>query len=110
MSKALVIDFHVHMLERSVFEASTNKTVFTGFGATPSKTPRPGTQNAMERMFNPLAITEDLDARGIDIGVLTVSTVLQGSSWAEPQTDLDLCRRCNDQAALCCRCRPRNWR
>ena len=99
MSKALVIDFHVHMLERSVFEASTNKTVFTGFGATPSKTPRPGTQNAMERMFNPLAIIEDLDARGIDIGVLTVSTVLQGSSWAEPQTDLDLCRRCNDQAA-----------
>lgn len=87
------------MLERSVFEASTNKTVFTGFGATPSKTPRPGTQNAMERMFDPLAIIEDLDARGIDIAVLTVSTVLQGTSWADPRTDLALCRRCNDQAA-----------
>ncbi len=99
MNKSPVIDFHVHMLERSVFEASTNKTVFTGFGATPSKTPRPGTQNAIERMFNPLAIIEDLDTRGIDIGVLSVSTVLQGSSWAEPRIDLDLCRRCNDQAA-----------
>lgn len=98
-SKTPVVDFHVHMLERSVFAASTNKTVFTGFGATPSKTPRPGTQNAMERMYEPLAIIEDLDARGIDIGVLTVSTVLQGTSWADVQTDLELCRRCNDQAA-----------
>ena len=87
------------MLERSVFEASTNKTVFTGFGATPSKTPRPGTQSAMERMLKPLAIIEDFDARGIDIGVLTVSTVLQGTSWADAQTDLALCRRCNEQAA-----------
>ena len=99
MTKVPVIDFHVHMLERSVFAASTNKTVFTGFGATPSKTPRPGTQNALERMFDPLAIMEDLDARGIDLGVLTASTVLQGTSWADPQTDLDLYRRCNAQAA-----------
>ena len=98
-SRSQVIDFHVHMLERSVFEASTNKTVFTGFGATPAKAPRPGTQQAVERMFDPLAIIEDLDARGIDVGVLSVSTVLQGTSWADPQTDLDLCRRCNDQAA-----------
>ncbi len=98
-SKTPVIDFHVHMLERSVFTASTNKTVFTGFGATPSKTPRPGTQNALERMYEPLAIIEDLDTRGIDIGVLTVSTVLQGTSWADVQTDLALCRSCNEQAA-----------
>jgi len=28
-----VIDFHVHTLEPEVFKASTNKTVFTGFGA-----------------------------------------------------------------------------
>jgi aminocarboxymuconate-semialdehyde decarboxylase len=96
--KAPVIDFHVHMLERSVFEASANKTVFTGFGATPAKAPRPGTQQAVERMFDAASILEDLDARGIDIGVLTVSTVLQGTSWADPQTDLELCRRCNDQA------------
>lgn len=39
---ARVIDFHCHMLEETVFAASTNKTVFTGFGATPASAPRPG--------------------------------------------------------------------
>lgn len=94
-----VIDFHVHMLERSVFEASTNKTVFTGFGATPAEAPRPGVRQAMERCYDPEAIIEDLRQRGIDMGVLTASTVLQGTTWADPATDLELCRRCNDQAA-----------
>jgi predicted TIM-barrel fold metal-dependent hydrolase len=95
----LVIDFHVHMLEREVFKASTNKTVFTGFGATPASAPRPGAQQLMGRMFDPKAEIEDMDARGIDLSVVSASTVLQGTSWADPQTDLALCKRCNDQAA-----------
>ncbi len=40
-----------------------------------------------------------MDARGIDVAVLTASTVLQGTSWADPQTDLELCRRCNATVA-----------
>ena len=95
----LVVDFHVHMLEPEVFKASTNKTVFTGFGATPASAPRPGAQQFMGRMFDPKAEIEDMDARGIDMSVVSSSTVLQGSSWADPLTDLELCRRCNDQAA-----------
>ena len=95
----LVVDFHAHMLEKEVFNASTNKTVFTGFGATPATAPRPGAQQLMGRMFDPKAEIEDMDARGIDMSVVTASTVLQGTSWADPQTDLALCRRCNDQAA-----------
>ncbi len=98
-ARAPVIDFHAHMLEPEVFEASTNKTVFTGFGAAPAAAPRPGAQSLMARMFDPLAEIEDMDARGIDIAVVSASTVLQGTSWAEPATDLALCRRCNDQAA-----------
>ena len=94
-----VIDFHAHMLEPEVFRASTNKTVFTGFGATPAAAPRPGAQSLMARMFDPVAEIEDMDARGIDISVVSASTVLQGTSWADPHTDLALCRRCNDQAA-----------
>ena len=94
----LVIDFHAHMLEREVFQASTNKTVFTGFGAAPASAPRPGAQTLMARMFDPDAIITDMDARGIDASVLTASTVLQGTSWAEADQDLALCRRCNDQA------------
>jgi aminocarboxymuconate-semialdehyde decarboxylase len=96
---SLVVDFHVHMLEPQVFKASTNKTVFTGFGATPAAAPRPGAQQLMGRMFDPKAEIEDMDARGIDMSVVSSSTVLQGTSWADAQTDLDLCRRCNDQAA-----------
>ena len=95
----LVIDFHAHMLEPAVFKASTNKTVFTGFGATPASAPRPGAQTLMARMFDPAAIIADMDERGIDASVLTASTVLQGTSWAEADQDLALCRRCNDQAA-----------
>jgi len=95
----LVVDFHVHMLEPEVFKASTNKTVFTGFGAAPAAAPRPGAQQLMGRMFDPGAEIEDMDARGIDMSVASSSTVLQGTSWADANTDLELCRRCNEQAA-----------
>jgi aminocarboxymuconate-semialdehyde decarboxylase len=95
----LTVDFHVHMLEKGVFKASTNKTVFTGFGASPSPEPRPGTKELMGRMFEPKAELEDMDARGIDVSVISIATVLQGTSWAAPETDAELCRRCNDSAA-----------
>lgn len=94
-----VIDFHVHTLEPEVFKASTNKTVFTGFGANPVTEPRPGAKALLERMFRPQAIIEDMDARGIDMSVITSSTVLQGTSWAQAEQDLALCQRCNDQSA-----------
>ncbi len=95
----LVIDFHCHMLQKEVFSASTNKTVFTGFGARPASAPRPGAVQLMGRMFDPEAIIADMDERGVDMSVISSSTVLQGSSWADPQQDLALCRLCNDQAA-----------
>ena len=94
-----VVDFHVHMLDHEVFRASTNRTVFTGFGANPVSEPRPGVQNLMRRMFSPDAILEDMDARGIDYAVVTSSTVLQGTSWADAELDATLSQRCNEQAA-----------
>jgi aminocarboxymuconate-semialdehyde decarboxylase len=95
----MIVDFHVHMLDERVFRASTNKTVFSGFGATPATEPRPGARELLQRMMRPEAVLEDMDARGIDVAVLTASTVLQGTSWADPQTDLELCRRCNATVA-----------
>ncbi len=95
----MIVDFHVHMLDEHVFRASTNKTVFSGFGAHPASEPRPGARELLMRMMRPEAIIEDMDARGIDVAVLTASTVLQGTSWADPQTDLELCRRCNATVA-----------
>jgi aminocarboxymuconate-semialdehyde decarboxylase len=95
----MIIDFHVHMLDEHVFRASTNKTVFSGFGASPATEPRPGARELLQRMMRPESVIEDMDARGIDMAVVTASTVLQGTSWADPQTDLELCRRCNATAA-----------
>jgi aminocarboxymuconate-semialdehyde decarboxylase len=95
----IVIDFHAHMLEPEVFKASTNKTVISGFGANPTTQPRPGTQDLMTRIMDPAAEVEDMDKRGIDMSVVSSSTVLQGTSWADPDTDLALCRRSNDAAA-----------
>ena len=95
----MIIDFHVHMLDEHVFGASTNKTVFSGFGANPATEPRPGARELLLRSMKPEAVLEDMDARGIDMAVITASTVLQGTSWADPQTDLELCRRCNATAA-----------
>jgi aminocarboxymuconate-semialdehyde decarboxylase len=53
----------------------------------------------LQRSMRPEAILADMDARGVDVAVLTSSTVLQGTSWADPRTDLELCRRCNATAA-----------
>jgi aminocarboxymuconate-semialdehyde decarboxylase len=95
----MIVDFHVHMLDEHVFRASTNKTVFSGFGASPATEPRPGARELLARMMRAEAVIEDLDARGVDVAVVTSSTVLQGTSWADPRTDLEFCRRCNDTLA-----------
>lgn len=87
------------MLDERVFKACANKTVFTGFGANPVTEPRPGARELLARMMRPEAEVEDMDARGIDMSVITSSTVLQGTSWADPAADLELCRRCNDTTA-----------
>ena len=83
-----VIDFHVHALHPEVFRQSINKTVFTGFGANPVSEPRPGAKALLDRMFSPEPIIEDMTARGIQMAVLTSSTVLQGTTWASPDLDL----------------------
>lgn len=93
------MDFHVHMLDEKVFAACANKTVFSGFGANPATEPRPGARALLERMMKPETEIEDMDARGVDMSVVTSSTVLQGTSWADAETDLELCRRCNGTTA-----------
>ncbi len=95
----LVIDFHVHMLDSEVYKASEGKTVTSGFGASNFAMRRPGGEGLMAKMFLPAEQIADMDARGIDMSVITASTVIQGSSWADPQTDLALCRRSNECTA-----------
>jgi len=104
----LVVDFHVHMLDPEVFRAAEGRTVFTGFGTRPVKPPRPGMPAELAgRMMSADQQVEDLDRRGVHIGVISSSTVMQGTSWADPQTDLALCRRANDTVAAWTRKHPR---
>ncbi|NBT68488.1 MAG: amidohydrolase [Betaproteobacteria bacterium] len=96
-----VVDFHVHMLEPTVFQACAQKTVFSGFGANPVTEPRPGAKALLERSMHAETVLEDMDTRHVDVSVLSSSTVLQGTSWADPQTDALLCEKSNNQLARC---------
>ena len=90
----MIIDFHVHVLEPHVYEAMSEKNVFTGFGTRPP--PAFGRGAVFREMTIPDVQIERMEKDGIDLAVLSPATVLQGSSWADPATDLELCRRTND--------------
>ncbi len=100
MAKSLVIDFHAHMLETEVLAQAQGKTVLSGFGTRPPPIVTGPARTAMfEKMLNPARQVEDMDRLGIDVNVISSSTVIQGTSWADPATELELVRRVNDRAA-----------
>ena len=90
----MILDFHVHVLEPKVYELASPRNVFTGFGTLPP--PEFGRGAVYREMTIAELQVERMDLAGIDLSVLSPATVLQGSSWADPATDLDLCRRTND--------------
>lgn len=81
-----VIDFHAHILDPSLIPK----------GGEPTLRQRPGWP---ERLTSPQAQLADMDARGIDCHVITHSNVIQGISWGDPDTDLQIHRRVNDNIA-----------
>ena len=90
----MIVDFHVHILEPRVYELTCDRNVFTGFGTRPP--PEFGRGSIYREMTVAEAQVERMEKAGIDLSVLSASTVLQGSSWADAKTDLDFCRRTND--------------
>jgi aminocarboxymuconate-semialdehyde decarboxylase len=110
MAKPLVIDFHAHMLEKHVLERAQGKTVLTGFGTRAAPIVEGPKRVAMfEKMLDPAVQIEDMDRRGVDVHVISSSTVIQGTSWADPRTELDLVRRINDCAAAWSAAYPRRY-
>jgi aminocarboxymuconate-semialdehyde decarboxylase len=93
------IDFHAHMLDGEVLRRSAGKTVLSGYGTNPYGQPRAANESTFQKMLDPRSQIEDMDRRGIDIHVVSSATVVQGTSWAEAQTDLALSQRCNDRVA-----------
>ncbi len=103
----MIIDFHTHILEPSVFEIARDKNVFTGFGTLPP--PDFGRGPVYRELTVAEAQIERMDEAGIDLVVLSASTVLQGSSWADKRTDLELCQRTNDFVASWVRRYPKRF-
>jgi aminocarboxymuconate-semialdehyde decarboxylase len=94
-----IIDFHAHMLEVEVHKAAHNKTVLTGYGAKPGAGTQSNNPETYRRMTDPAAQLADMDRLGIDVNVVSASTVIQGTAWADVATALDLDRRSNDRMA-----------
>lgn len=99
--KPLVIDFHAHILEPHVLKMSAGRTVMSGFGAAVEPRPTPGSRRELwyRQMMEPEAHLEGVSRMGVDVSVISSSTVIQNTAWADAHTGLELDRRCNDMIA-----------
>jgi len=99
--KSPVIDFHAHVIEPEVFKQAINHSVATGFGARPMPLPEKGspTWNLFGGMVDPGIQILDMDRKGIDVGVISTSTVVQSTWWAEPRLAAELDRLANEGIA-----------
>ena len=99
--KPIVVDFHAHILEPHVLKASAGRTVVTGFGAIAEPPRTPGSRRDIwfKQMMDPEAHLEGLAKMGVDVSVISSSTVIQNTAWADASTGLELDRRCNDMIA-----------
>ena len=89
------IDFHAHVLDPHVLEIAAGKNVASGFGTRSAAFP-PAVLGAMTLPQRQIDI---MDERGIARHVISSPTVIQGTAWADPATDLRLCRHVNDTVA-----------
>ena len=91
-----VIDFHAHYMVGDVLEQCHSHSPATGFGVHPAS---PAIVAAFEKMKDPARIIDDMDRMGISKMVLSSSTVLSPTSWAEPAAENAFVRRLNDVIA-----------
>ncbi len=96
-----VVDFHAHFLQADVMRESAPRWILGGFGTRPFAPPPIGSPRALQtaRMFDPALQLTDMDARGIDVHVISAATAVQGTDWAEPEHQAALEQRSNDEAA-----------
>jgi len=91
-----IIDFHAHYMVRDVLDVCHAHSPATGFGA---RSASPGKVAVFQNMQDPQRVIEDMDAMGITKMVLSSSTVLSPTSWAEPAAEYAFVRRLNDVIA-----------
>jgi aminocarboxymuconate-semialdehyde decarboxylase len=96
-----VIDFHVHMLEPETYDAQINHNVVSGFGLRQMARPLPDNprRRTFERMTDPELQIKEQAALGIDMHVVSLSTVSQSSWFAAPDEAARMDRRANARIA-----------
>lgn len=87
------IDFHAHFLHHGVYDESQPHSVSSCFGKNiwPKDTPM------MQRMFSPALQIEDMDARGIDINILSSADVMESRAWATHDDQRRMSAMVNDE-------------
>jgi aminocarboxymuconate-semialdehyde decarboxylase len=100
------VDFHAHVLDPGVLRVTAEHSPALAFGRAPEPPPGTPLADANKKMLSAELHLEDMDARGIEVEVLSTSTVVARTGWADPQTALDLNRRLNDTIAEWVRTRP----
>lgn len=80
--------------------------VASGFGAHGPAKPGSRQDQLHRALLDPDRHLEDMDRLGIDVSVLSQSTVVSGGQWADANTDLELNQRANDHIAELVRAHP----
>ena len=97
----MIVDFHVHVVHPEVLRQTGNRNVVYGWGTkeVPPPDPEDVRTRQVARMLDPALQVEDMDRLGIDRFVLSASTVVQNTTWAEPAQQAELERLSNDLIA-----------
>src|SRR5262245_1485177 len=94
----MIVDFHAHVWHPEIVRLTGNRNVSFGWGAQPFVEPPSGSARALQLapMSDPLLQIADMDRRGIDLFVLSSTTVSHSTSWAEPAEQARLEALSND--------------
>jgi aminocarboxymuconate-semialdehyde decarboxylase len=99
MGRPPVIDFHAHFLDGDILELAQPHSVLTGFGASPLRKPPDGWPPVFAKMMSAPQQIEDMQTRGVDMHVISASTVISPLGWAAGAQALELNCRLNDSIA-----------
>lgn len=89
------LDFHAHFMHPEVYEQIASSNPSTGFGARPL----PADSPLFRQLYDPIQQIADMDARGIDVNVISSCDVVTSRSTATAKEDERMTILVNDMAA-----------